>query len=174
MRSESDTNRTLMFRFVGTTGWLPGITATQLLGRPPDTWSTRSVLTGCIWLHLGCFSSRNCAKRLGRAASRVFGCFWESTSPMIAALMGRSRKRPLRKDWESVKDSIMHGAVLAKFTQHAMRETSLGTGNATDRRTHREGPLLGRRRRQRHEPAGQISCGPEGASTWPHTGGQSG
>ena len=43
MRSESDTNRTLMFRFVGTTGWLPGITATQLLGRPPDTWSTRSV-----------------------------------------------------------------------------------------------------------------------------------
>ena len=51
---------------------------------------------------------------------------------MIAALMGRSRKRPLRKDWESVKDSIMHGAVLAKFTQHAnLRETSLGTGNAT-------------------------------------------
>jgi N-glycosidase YbiA len=53
-------------------------------------------------------------------------------SPMIAALMGRSRKRPLRKDWESVKDSIMHGAVLAKFTQHAdLRETLLGTGNAT-------------------------------------------
>jgi len=53
-------------------------------------------------------------------------------SPMIATLMGRSRKRPLRKDWESVKDSIMHGAVLAKFTQHAdLRETLLGTGNAT-------------------------------------------
>ena len=51
---------------------------------------------------------------------------------MIAALMGRSRKRPLRKDWESVKDSIMHGAVPAKFTQHAnLRETLLGTGNAT-------------------------------------------
>src|SRR6478735_7018565 len=29
-------------------------------------------------------------------------------SPMIAARMGRSRKRPLRKDWESVKDRIMH------------------------------------------------------------------
>src|SRR5271166_4199757 len=53
-------------------------------------------------------------------------------SPMIAALMARSRKRPLRKDWWSVKDSIMHGAVFAKFTQHAdLGETLLGTGNAT-------------------------------------------
>jgi ribA/ribD-fused uncharacterized protein len=39
-------------------------------------------------------------------------------SPMIAARIGRSRKRPLRKDWESLKDRIMHEAVLAKFTQH--------------------------------------------------------
>src|SRR5580704_7800443 len=31
----------------------------------------------------------------------------QAKSPMIAARMGRSRKRPLRKDWESVKDSIM-------------------------------------------------------------------
>ena len=53
-------------------------------------------------------------------------------SPMIAARMGRSRKRPLRKDWESVKDSIMHEAVLAKFTQHAdLREILLATGDAT-------------------------------------------
>lgn len=52
-------------------------------------------------------------------------------SPMIAARMGRSRKRPLRKDWESVKDQIMHEAVLAKFTQHAdLREVLLATGNA--------------------------------------------
>ncbi len=50
---------------------------------------------------------------------------------MVAAHMGRSRKRPLCKDWESVKDQIMHEAVLAKFTQHAdLRETLLGTGNA--------------------------------------------
>ena len=48
---------------------------------------------------------------------------------MIAALMGRSRKRPLRTDWESVKDSIMHGAVLAKFTQHAdLREPCSAQG----------------------------------------------
>jgi N-glycosidase YbiA len=52
-------------------------------------------------------------------------------SPMVAARTGRSRKRPLREDWESVKDEIMHEAVLAKFTQHAdLREILLGTGDA--------------------------------------------
>ena len=52
-------------------------------------------------------------------------------SPMIAARMGRSRKRPLRKDWESVKDAIMHEVVLAKFTQHDdLRAILLGTGDA--------------------------------------------
>ena len=52
-------------------------------------------------------------------------------SPMIAARMGRSRTRPLRKDWEAVKDRIMHEAVLAKCTQHAdLRETLLGTGDS--------------------------------------------
>src|SRR5258708_1382919 len=39
-------------------------------------------------------------------------------SPMIAARMGRSRKLPLRRDWESVKDDIMRVALQAKFTQH--------------------------------------------------------
>jgi ribA/ribD-fused uncharacterized protein len=52
-------------------------------------------------------------------------------SPMIAARMGRSRKRPLRKDWESAKDAIMHEAVLAKFTQHDdLRKMLVGTGDA--------------------------------------------
>jgi ribA/ribD-fused uncharacterized protein len=46
--------------------------------------------------------------------------------------MGRSRERPLRKDWEAVKDSIMHEAVLAKFTQHAdERAILLATGGST-------------------------------------------
>ena len=55
----------------------------------------------------------------------------QAKSPRIAARMGRSRQRPLRKDWEAVKDSIMHEAVLAKFTQHAdLREILLGTGDA--------------------------------------------
>jgi ribA/ribD-fused uncharacterized protein len=56
----------------------------------------------------------------------------QARSPMVAARMGRSRKRPLRQDWEAVKDSIMHEAVLAKFTQHAdLRGVLLATGDAT-------------------------------------------
>jgi ribA/ribD-fused uncharacterized protein len=53
-------------------------------------------------------------------------------SPMIAARIGRSRNRPLRKEWWSIRDSIMYEAVLAKFTQHVdLRETLLATGDAT-------------------------------------------
>ncbi len=56
----------------------------------------------------------------------------QAKSPMIAARMGRSRKRPLRKDWEAAKDSIMHEAVLAKFTQHAdLRVILLTSGDST-------------------------------------------
>ena len=52
-------------------------------------------------------------------------------SPMIAARMGRSRQRPLRQDWETVKDDIMREALLAKFTQHpSLRALLLGTENA--------------------------------------------
>ena len=36
-----------------------------------------------------------------------------------AAQMGRERKRPLRADWESVKDAVMRDALRAKFSQHA-------------------------------------------------------
>jgi N-glycosidase YbiA len=51
--------------------------------------------------------------------------------PMEAASMGRERKRPLRRDWESVKDGIMLEAVRAKFTQHDdLKATLLGTGDA--------------------------------------------
>ena len=39
-------------------------------------------------------------------------------SPMQVAKMGRDRKRPLRRDWEVVKDDIMREALRAKFTQH--------------------------------------------------------
>ncbi len=50
---------------------------------------------------------------------------------MIAARMGRSRKRPLRPDWETVKDGVMRTAVLAKFSQHPeIREILLSTGDA--------------------------------------------
>ena len=52
-------------------------------------------------------------------------------SPMIAARMGRSRERPLRSDWETVKDDIMREALRAKFTQHPeLRSLLLKTGDA--------------------------------------------
>lgn len=52
-------------------------------------------------------------------------------SPMIAARMGRDRKRPLRRDWEVVKEDIMREALYAKFTQHAnLRTLLLSTGEA--------------------------------------------
>ena len=48
-----------------------------------------------------------------------------------AANKGRSRKLPLRRDWESVKDEIMREAVRAKFTQHDnLKAILLGTGDA--------------------------------------------
>ncbi|MGF1505630.1 MAG: NADAR family protein [Anaerolineae bacterium] len=50
--------------------------------------------------------------------------------PMMAARKGRSRKRPLRADWEEVKDDVMRRAVLAKFRAHAdIRAVLLATGD---------------------------------------------
>lgn len=55
----------------------------------------------------------------------------EAKSPMIAARLGRSRKVPLRRDWESIKDSVMRKAVLAKFTQHPdLKDFLLSTSDA--------------------------------------------
>jgi len=51
--------------------------------------------------------------------------------PMEAALLGRSRRQRLRRDWESVKDGVMRKAVLAKFTQHeSLRQLLLSSGDA--------------------------------------------
>ena len=55
----------------------------------------------------------------------------QTKSPMIAARMGRDRKKPLRRDWESVKVGIMRDVVRAKFSQHDdIRQVLLSTGNA--------------------------------------------
>jgi ribA/ribD-fused uncharacterized protein len=54
-----------------------------------------------------------------------------STAPALRARMGRDRKRPLRRDWESVKDAVMREAVLAEFTQHEdLRKLLLDTGDS--------------------------------------------
>ncbi len=51
--------------------------------------------------------------------------------PMLAARLGRDRKSPLRRDWESVKVEVMRTAVRAKFTQHeTLRALLLSTGDA--------------------------------------------
>ncbi len=53
------------------------------------------------------------------------------SSPMIAARMGRDRKRKLRRDWESVKLGVMREAVEAKFRRHDdLRVLLLSTGEA--------------------------------------------
>jgi ribA/ribD-fused uncharacterized protein len=55
----------------------------------------------------------------------------KARSPMAAARMGRDRKAKLRRDWESVKVSVMNDAVRAKFQQHdALRADLLATGTA--------------------------------------------
>ncbi|SMO77702.1 NADAR family protein [Melghirimyces algeriensis] len=56
-------------------------------------------------------------------AQKFAGTEWEEkirreSSPMNAARIGRSRKLPLREDWEAVKDEVMKEAVYATFTQH--------------------------------------------------------
>jgi ribA/ribD-fused uncharacterized protein len=51
--------------------------------------------------------------------------------PAEAAAMGRDRKLPLRRDWESVKEGVMMDALRAKFTQdEELKATLLGTGDA--------------------------------------------
>ena len=52
-------------------------------------------------------------------------------TPMLAARLGRDRKQKLRRDWESVKVSVMRTAVLAKFAQHEdLGKLLLATGDA--------------------------------------------
>jgi len=52
-------------------------------------------------------------------------------SPMEAARLGRDRKLPLRKDWESVKIDIMRKGLIAKFSQHKdLKTVLLNTGTS--------------------------------------------
>lgn len=50
-------------------------------------------------------------------------------TPKEAARLGRQRTRPLRSDWEHVKDNVMRNAVLCKFETHAdIRDILIATG----------------------------------------------
>ncbi|HZS86259.1 MAG TPA: NADAR family protein [Chloroflexota bacterium] len=51
-------------------------------------------------------------------------------TPKMAAEIGRDRSRPLRSDWEEVKDDVMRRAVRRKFEVHAdLRALLLDTGD---------------------------------------------
>lgn len=55
----------------------------------------------------------------------------KNNSPMQAARMGRDRSQKLRRDWESIKVSVMRSAIEAKFTQYPdLRDKLLYTGEA--------------------------------------------
>lgn len=52
-------------------------------------------------------------------------------APMTAANMGRERSRPLRADWNEVKEDVMRRALRAKFAAHPeLRDLLLSTGDA--------------------------------------------
>ena len=51
-------------------------------------------------------------------------------TPMRAAQLGRDRTKPLRQDWEEVKDEVMLRALQRKFALHQLPRTLLlRTGN---------------------------------------------
>ncbi|KJS62134.1 NADAR family protein [Streptomyces rubellomurinus] len=51
-------------------------------------------------------------------------------TPLRAAELGRDSSKPLRRDWERVKDDVMRRAVGAKFRAHDdIREILLATGD---------------------------------------------
>ena len=56
-------------------------------------------------------------------AKKFEGTFYEervreAATPRDAKELGKTRKLPLRPDWERVKERVMREALLAKFTQH--------------------------------------------------------
>jgi len=69
-------------------------------------------------------------------AQKFVGTIYEeqirlASTPMKAAILGRDRNKPLRLDWDKVKDDIMREAVLNKFRMHKkIRDILLLTGTA--------------------------------------------
>ncbi|MER7417396.1 NADAR family protein [Micromonospora peucetia] len=51
-------------------------------------------------------------------------------TPLRAAELGRDSSKPLRRDWERVRDDVMRRAVATKFRTHAdIRDILLSTGD---------------------------------------------
>lgn len=47
-----------------------------------------------------------------------FNTIKSAKTPLCARILGRSRKFPIREDWEEVKDDVMRKALYAKFSQN--------------------------------------------------------
>ena len=113
----------------------------------PDTTARRVIHFYSTRDEFGCFSN------FSQHPIRLKGKFWPTSEhylqaqkfagtareeevrrakkPKQAALLGRSRDKPLRRDWESVKDSVMLEAVRAKFAQNEdLKAILLSTGDA--------------------------------------------
>ncbi|MET9534632.1 NADAR family protein [Streptomyces sp. NPDC006649] len=64
------------------------------------------------------------------AGTRHADLIRRARTPLRAAELGRDRSKPLRRDWERVKDEVMRRAVAAKFAAHDdIRATLLSTGD---------------------------------------------
>src|SRR5258708_30397726 len=71
-------------------------------------------LDGCYWR-----TSEHFFQAAKFAGTEHADLIRQAKSPTIAARMGRSRQRPLRADWETVKDDVMRRAVPRKLDTHA-------------------------------------------------------
>jgi hypothetical protein len=63
-------------------------------------------------------TNRHCHRIYSRSFGPVEGQIRRCEDPQVAAKMGRNRKIKNRKDWESVKGSIMLEALKAEFIQN--------------------------------------------------------
>jgi ribA/ribD-fused uncharacterized protein len=64
------------------------------------------------------------------AGTRQADLIRRARTPLRAADLGRDPSKPLRRDWERVKDDVMRRAVAAKFAAHAdIRDILLATGD---------------------------------------------
>ncbi|XXY73985.1 NADAR family protein [Sorangium sp. So ce291] len=101
---------------------------------PRDAWGWMSnfsphgiALDGAFWPTVEhCFQA---AKFTGTDPAHA-DAIRRAPRPRDAARMGRDRSRPLRSDWEAVKDDIMRRAVRCKFDTHLdLRQLLLDTGD---------------------------------------------
>lgn len=71
------------------------------------------------------------AQKFSTTDPASFDAVWSAATPKEAAAIGRERSRPLRADWEAVKDDIMRIAVFTKISSYPeIRDLLMGTGEA--------------------------------------------